>query len=90
MVLDSLLVTYRPPKPGEAIDAETLPRTVAEEFYSGVERGLSGQVIIMENTDPPQGLSEDSVDVFFSGVMGEGGTGFFPAIVQDRTAPVSG
>ncbi|WP_155929021.1 hypothetical protein [Mycolicibacterium sp. CBMA 234] len=90
VVVDSPLVTYRPPKPGEAIDAETLPRTVAEEFYSDVERGLSGQVIIMENTDPPQGLSEDSVDVFFSGVEGEGRTGFFPAIVQDRTDPVSG
>lgn len=89
VVLDSPLVTYRPPKPGEAIDAETLPRSVAAEFYADIERQLSCQIIIMENTDPPDGLGEHSVDVFFSGIEGEGRTGFFPVTVEDRTDPAS-
>ncbi len=79
VVLDSPLVTYRPPKPGEAVDREVLDIGIAARFYDDIQQSVGGQVIIMENMDPPSGLRKESTDVFFTGVAGEGRFGFFPS-----------
>lgn len=78
VVLDSPLVTYRPPKAGEIIDDEVLDIGVAARFYADIQQSVGGQVIIMENMDPPGGLQPESTDVFFTGIAGQGRFGFFP------------
>ncbi|AKK26828.1 hypothetical protein Y900_005245 [Mycolicibacterium aromaticivorans JS19b1 = JCM 16368] len=72
-------MTYRPPKPGEAVDREVLDIGIAARFYDDIQQSVGGQVIIMENMDPPSGLRKESTDVFFTGVAGEGRFGFFPS-----------
>lgn len=81
VVLDSPLVTYRPP------DAETTPptsngdaldETVVAAFYDDIQRGSDGQIIVMENTDPPNALAVHSTDTVFTKKPGIGRYGFFP------------
>ena len=78
VVLDSPLVTYRPPRAGETVDENVLDIDVASRFYSDIQESVEGQVIVMENMDPPNGLKAGSTDIFFTGVAGEGRAGFFP------------
>ncbi|MGO9100380.1 MAG: hypothetical protein ACLP9Y_13395 [Mycobacterium sp.] len=82
VVLDSPLVTYRPP------DSETTPRTdeaaaldetVVAAFYDDIQRAGDGQIVVMENTDPPRALEADSTDIVFTKTAGVGRYGFFPA-----------
>ncbi len=78
VVLDSPLVTYRPPD-GEASEVdESLPAGIVTAFYEDVQRRFDGQVIIMENLDPPQSLGSESVDVVFTKRPDCGRYGFFP------------
>ncbi len=72
-------MTYRPPEPGEAVDREVLDIGIAARFYDDIQQSVDGQVIIMENMDPPSGLRKDSMDKFFTGIAGEGRFGFFPS-----------
>ncbi|MDA2809942.1 hypothetical protein O4J56_04770 [Nocardiopsis sp. RSe5-2] len=83
VVLDSPLVTYRPPdnlEDGE-VDA-ALPAGIIAAFYEDVQSRLDGQVIIMENLDPTDPLHGDSVDVVFTKRLDRGRYGFFPPKVS--------
>lgn len=79
VVLDSPLVTYRPPDnpEDEEVDA-TLPAGIVAAFYRDVQGRFDGQVIIMENLDPTEPLDDDSVDVVFTKRSVQGRYGFFP------------
>lgn len=78
VVLDSPLVTYRPPDEGESDDPEKLDIGVAARFYADIQASFDGQIIIMENMDPPDGLGPDSADVRFTKSVISGRYGFFP------------
>lgn len=79
VVLDSPLVTYRPP---DSIDEEVvdaaLPAGIVAAFYRDVQSRFDGQVIVMENLDPTEPLTDDSVDVVFTKRTDQGRYGFFP------------
>jgi hypothetical protein len=75
-VLDTPLLTYRPPDQDPTIDGEP-PRHVVDGFYRDIQRQATGQVIVMENTDPNEPLDEQTVDVVFT-AREYGRYGFFP------------
>ncbi len=77
VVLDSPLVTYRPPERGGDADG-VIPPSVIEQFYTDIQHGIDGQVIVLENTEPPGGLGADCVDVVFTKNESHGRYGFFP------------
>lgn len=80
VILDSPLVTYRPPEEGGPTDADDmLDASVAARFYADIQHNFDGQIIIMENMDPPNGLDPESVDVPFTKNASHGRYGFFPA-----------
>lgn len=71
VVLDSPLVTYKPPKQGEIREAddessERLDGSFVARFYRSVQQTENVQVIIMENTDPPEELAEATIDIEFT------------------------
>jgi hypothetical protein len=79
VVLDSPLVTYRPPEDGGPTSSDdVLDASVAARFYADVQQNFDGQIVIMENTDPPNGLDTKSVDVPFTKNAYHGRYGFFP------------
>ncbi|WP_221282257.1 hypothetical protein [Prescottella equi] len=89
VVLDSPLVTYRPPDEDSDSAANTqidsasgvrdeLSADVVGAFYGDVQHHFTGQAIIFENTDPPTKLGERTVDVVFTKNAGSGRYGFFP------------
>jgi len=77
VVLDSPLVTYRAPDVDKPGLEEALPPDFAARFYDDIQRQSGMQIIVMENTDPPDGLARDSVDVRFTGTTAFGRFGFF-------------
>jgi hypothetical protein len=77
VVLDSPLVTYRPPEQGGDADG-TLPDSVIGRFYADIQNGVGGQVIVLENIEPPNGLGPLSLDVSFTKNRSRGRYGFFP------------
>lgn len=88
VVLDSPLVTYRPPDaPDTDLLDESLPVGVVEAFYRDVQTNFDGQIVIMENLDPTEALHADSVDVPFTHRRDMGRYGFFPMDVGQRTMP---
>lgn len=79
VVLDSPLVTYRAPDAASADSAnEALPPEFAGNFYADLQRRPVCQVIVMENTNPPDQLARESTDVVFTKSRGLGRYGFFP------------
>lgn len=79
VVLDSPLVTYRPPDNLEDAEVDAaLPAGIVAAFYRDVQSRFDGQVIIMENLDPTEPLDDDSVDVVFTKRSDQGRYGFFP------------
>lgn len=79
VILDSPLVTYRPPEEGEQIDpSDRLDVSVAARFYADIQENFDGQIIVMENMDPPNGLRNESVDISFTKSATSGRYGFFP------------
>lgn len=74
LVLDSPLITYRAPGESEGAGPN---RSFATAFYQDMEEGFRGQVIVMENTDPLDGLSEETFDVEFTKTGEFGRYGFF-------------
>lgn len=79
VVLDSPLVTYRPPDNPEAEEVDAaLPTGIIAAFYEDVQSRFDGQVIIMENLDPTEPLHDHSVDVVFTKRLDQGRYGFFP------------
>lgn len=77
VVLDSPLVTYRPPDKGGDLDSP-IPTNVIGQFYADIQHGVDVQVIVLENTEPPDELDSDSVSVHFSANESSGRYGFFP------------
>ncbi len=77
VVLDSPLVTYRPPDEN-GNESDSPPKDVAAAFYRDVQHSFDGQVIILENTDPPEPLNQETVDVRFTKLSDHGRYGFFP------------
>lgn len=76
VVLDTPVLTYRPPD--EAPDAVgDPPQHVVDGFYRDLQRNATGQVIVMENTNPNEPLDEDTVDIVFT-AREFGRYGFFP------------
>lgn len=79
IVLDSPLVTYRPPdKGGPSSAKDRLDIGVAARFYADLEQNFAGQVIIMENMYPPNGLGPGSIDTHFTKSVDSGRYGYFP------------
>lgn len=79
VILDSPLVTYRPPEPGEAdsADAPDLSPDLVSRFYESLEQLDGVQVIVLENTDPARQLAPATTDVMFT-KSASGRYGFFP------------
>ncbi|WP_088312705.1 ATP-binding protein [Kineosporia sp. R_H_3] len=80
VVLDSPLVTYKPPKKGEAPEADDesarrLDDSFVARFYRSVQQTANVQIIIMENTDPPEELAAETIDIEFTD-SSEGRRGF--------------
>lgn len=81
IVLDSPVVTYRDPisdPVGEDVD---LTSHVVDHFYRDM-LGFPGQVVIIENGDPPADVISEARVYRFTG-SGPGRHGFFPAAVGD-------
>lgn len=76
VVLDSPLVTYRPPDQPQ-VDVGEPPRDVVAAFYRDLQHNSTGQVIVMENTDPPEALDDQTMDIVFT-ASETGRYGFFP------------
>jgi hypothetical protein len=75
VVIDSPLVVYREPDPGE----EQFPVTVKEAFYRTIAAAFKDtQVIILENDQPPSDLGSAANIVLFIGTR-IGRWGFIPA-----------
>lgn len=77
VVLDSPLVTYRPPDQSTETDDEP-PEGVVRAFYRDIQDNFDGQVIVMENTDPLDPLGPDALDVRFTKRDDVGRYGFMP------------
>ncbi len=82
VVLDSPLVTFHDPideQPREG-DPDPVDDAVAESFYRYASESFPGQVIVLENTDPPAGLSARLER--FTGSSTVGRSGFYPPVVD--------
>lgn len=79
LVLDSPLVTYRAPEETAGGD---IPVEFADNFYRELQQRATCQVIVMENTDPPTALEDESVDMVFTKSTDSGRYGFFPPLGQ--------
>lgn len=78
MVIDSPLVVYREPDPGE----EQFPVSVKESFYRALAATFGEmQVIILENDEPPTDLGDAAHIELFTGTA-EGRAGFIPPPAQ--------
>lgn len=80
VVLDSPLVTYKPPKKGEIREADDesaqrLDDSFVARFYRSVQQTENVQIIILENTDPPEELAAGTIDIEFTD-SNEGRRGF--------------
>lgn len=88
VVLDSPLITYRPPEEGEDVrEDDRMAPSFAGNFYADIQDAFDGQIIIMENTDPPDPLRPATVDVPFTGTTSHGRFGFFPVANQATDEP---
>lgn len=75
VVLDSPLVTYRQPDPGED---EIIPESVSDSFYRYLATKFQGQSIVLENQDPPADVFGDTTIITFTKREGQGRYGMFP------------
>jgi hypothetical protein len=84
VVLDSPLVTYRPPDQSTDTDEEP-PEGVVRAFYRDIQENFDGQVIIMENTDPLEPLGSNALDLPFTKRVDVGRYGFLPTVaIEDQ------
>ncbi|MEU4806372.1 AAA family ATPase [Actinosynnema sp. NPDC023587] len=81
VVLDSPLVVYRPPDPdaepddsGDVLDTTSL----AGRFFADIQTNFSGQIIILENQNPPDALGVGARDISFTKNPTRGRYGLFP------------
>lgn len=80
VVLDSPLVTYRPPDQQPTKAGDEVPDGVMRAFYRDIQASFDGQIIIMENTDPLDPLGADARDIRFTKREDTGRYGFLPAV----------
>jgi len=73
VVLDSPLVVYREPD----VNEEGFSPHVKDAFYNDLARRESGQVIVLENDDPPAGIYDNANVIRFTG-SDQGRRGFIP------------
>lgn len=74
VVIDSPLVVYREPDPGE----EAFPLAVKQHFYEAVTRDFADvQVVVFENDEPPTSVARDANVTVFTGTD-VGRRGFIP------------
>lgn len=85
VVLDSPLVTYRPPDQSAEVGDEP-PEGVVRAFYRDIQDNFDGQVIVMENTDPLDPLGHNALDIRFTKRVDAGRYGFLPAATDDSSA----
>lgn len=79
IVLDSPLVTYRPPDPDSPPQLDqSLPPGIVSDFYRDIQTNFDGQAIVLENLDPTEPLDSGAVDVVFTKTQGVGRYGFLP------------
>lgn len=79
IVLDSPLVTYRPPgRNSPARLDQSLPAGIVADFYRDIQANFDGQVIVVENLDPTEPLGPNAVDVVLTKETGIGRYGFLP------------
>ncbi|MDN4163360.1 hypothetical protein [Nocardioides abyssi] len=81
IVLDSPLVTYRPPgyvNETVSADDEPVSASVADAFYRWLAQSFEGQAIVLENTAPPRDVADRAQVVEFTKVADAGRYGFFP------------
>jgi hypothetical protein len=78
LVLDSPLITYRGPDSAVSMDAddEFVTQTVADAFFRYLALNSVGQVIVLENTDPPTDIEKGVT--YFTKSQVTGRYGFFP------------
>lgn len=79
VVIDSPLVTYRPPDELEhgPDPTDSIPSDLVTRFYESLQNSVGVQVIVMENTDPPDGIPAGATDVIFT-KSSTGRYGYFP------------
>ncbi len=82
VVLDSPIVTYRPPDFDGPEEEGEVPSEFAAAFYSDLETRFLGQVIIMENVYPPAPLDARTVEIAFTKTA-EGRYGYFPPRIDE-------
>jgi len=81
IVLDSPLVVYRPPDPNDEPDnsGNILDTTsLAGRFFADIQTNFSGQIIILENQNPPNHLETEARDISFTKNADHGRYGLFP------------
>jgi hypothetical protein len=77
LVLDSPLVTYRPPDLGRNDEPE-LDVSVVSAFYADLSSRSDLQTVLLENTEPPDATLPGLTDLRFTKSEGLGRYGFFP------------
>lgn len=87
VVLDSPLVTYRPPDQSTETDDEP-PEDVVRAFYSDIQTNFDGQIIIMENTDPLDPLGVEARDIRFTKDTDGGRYGFLPVVDGEENSVI--
>lgn len=87
VVLDSPLVTYRPPDQSTETDGEP-PDDVIRAFYRDIQANFDGQIIIIENTDPLDPLGAEACDIRFTKQTEVGRYGFFPVVDEDESSVI--
>lgn len=84
VVLDSPLVTYRPPDQSSEAGEEP-PEGVVRAFYRDIQDNFDGQIIVMENTDPLDPLGAGALDIRFTKHVDVGRYGFLPVVADEGT-----
>ena len=80
VVIDSPLVTYKPPKNKKEVEEsnnDELPKDIVFNLYKSLSKNILGQIIILENVDVPAEI--DANKIYFSGEKDNGTRyGLFP------------
>lgn len=87
VVLDSPLVTYRPPDQSTETDCEP-PEDVVRAFYRDIQANFDGQIIVIENTDPLEPLGAEARDIRFTKQTDVGRYGFLPVVDDEESSVI--
>ncbi len=80
LVMDSPLVTYKEPDGEDPLD-----NGIVELFYRDLAEGVQGQVIVVENMPPPDGI-EGIHSITFTKKANVGRAGFLPPVSESRAS----